>query len=61
MQYGVQAGRYCQGCEDYGQLFKRLGEVPHQSCVLMTSREKPKELTLLEGESLQFALYNWVV
>lgn len=52
MQRGVQAGRYCQGCEDYGQLFKRLGEVPHQSCVLLTSREKPKELALLEGEAL---------
>ncbi|PSB47423.1 hypothetical protein C7B80_09550 [Cyanosarcina cf. burmensis CCALA 770] len=52
MQCGVQTGRYCQGCEDYGQLFKRLGEVPHQSCVLLTSREKPKELALLEGEAL---------
>ncbi|MBW4667585.1 MAG: hypothetical protein KME60_09160 [Cyanomargarita calcarea GSE-NOS-MK-12-04C] len=47
---GGQAGQCRPGYEGYGQLLKRVGEVPHQSCVLLTSREKPKEITLLEGE-----------
>ncbi len=45
-----QAGRYCPGYEGYGQLLKCVGEVPHQSCVLLTSREKPKEIVSLEGD-----------
>jgi hypothetical protein len=49
---GSQAGQYRAGYEGYGQLLRSLGEVPHQSCVLLTSREKPKEIALLEGEQL---------
>ena len=29
-----------------------MGEVTHQSCLLLTSREKPKEIAALEGETL---------
>ena len=39
------AGIYHQGHEDYGQLLKRLGEERHRSCLLLTSREKPKEIS----------------
>ncbi len=46
------AGYYREGYEVYGELLKRVGEIPHQSCLLLTSREKPKEIALLEGESL---------
>jgi transcriptional regulator with XRE-family HTH domain len=46
------AGRYCNGYESYGELLKCIGEVPHQSCLVLTSREKPKEIRLLEGENL---------
>jgi transcriptional regulator with XRE-family HTH domain len=49
---GSQAGQYRSGYEEYGQLLRSLGEVPHQSCLLLTSREKPKEIALLEGEQL---------
>jgi WD40 repeat protein len=42
-------GHYRPGYEGYGQLLQRLGEVAHQSCVLLTSREKPKEVAYLEG------------
>ncbi|BAZ40679.1 WD-40 repeat protein [Calothrix sp. NIES-4101] len=45
-----QAGQYRPGYEGYGQLFKCVGEVPHQSCVLITSREKPREMIPLEGD-----------
>jgi WD40 repeat protein/ABC-type dipeptide/oligopeptide/nickel transport system ATPase subunit len=36
----------------YTELFRRIGESPHQSCLLLTSREKPEILTPLEGETL---------
>jgi hypothetical protein len=47
---GGQAGQCRPGYEGYGQLLKRLGEVPHISCVLFTSREKPREIVPLEGD-----------
>ena len=33
----------------YGRLIQRLAESAHQSCVLVTSREKPREISPLEG------------
>ncbi|MDZ8260748.1 MAG: NB-ARC domain-containing protein [Nostoc sp. ChiQUE01b] len=39
--------------EDYGHLFRALAEVLHQSCILLTSREKPREIALLTGERSQ--------
>lgn len=47
-----QLGIYQQGYEKYGEFFQRIGESDHQSCLLLTSREKPKEMIPLEGESL---------
>jgi hypothetical protein len=47
---GGGAGHCMEGYEGYGQLFKRIGEVSHQSCLLLTSREKPKDIVALEGE-----------
>lgn len=49
LQEGASLGRYRAGYEGYGELFKRIGEVLHQSCLLLTSREKIKEISLLEG------------
>jgi hypothetical protein len=49
---GDQSGRYQPGYENYGQLFQQLGETAHQSCVLLTSREKPQEVAALEAENL---------
>lgn len=46
-----QAGRYRPSFEGYGDLFRRIGETEHGSCLLLTSREKPKEFSRLEGES----------
>jgi len=34
----------------YGELFKQIGEASHQSCLILTSREKPKEVAILEGD-----------
>jgi hypothetical protein len=51
LQDGDRAGHYRKGYEEYGQLFRRVGEVPHQSCLLLTSREKPQEIAVLEGKT----------
>jgi len=47
-----QVGVYREGYEGYGELLKRVGESSHQSCLLITSREKPRELSAIEGEAL---------
>ncbi len=47
-----RAGKYREGYAGYGELLKRVGESTHQSCLVLTSREKLKEIALLEGETL---------
>ncbi len=44
--------QYRQGYEGYGQLFQVIGSTEHQSCLIITSREKPGEISLLEAEKL---------
>jgi WD40 repeat protein/transcriptional regulator with XRE-family HTH domain len=36
----------------YATLLQRVGEVMHQSCLLLTSREKPGEINLLEAKTM---------
>lgn len=50
-QAGKRAGSYQDGYEDYGTLLQRVGTSQHHSCLLLTSREKPKEVTRLAGKS----------
>ncbi|HEY9805149.1 MAG TPA: NB-ARC domain-containing protein, partial [Candidatus Obscuribacterales bacterium] len=49
---GELAGQYGPGYEPYGELLQQLGSVNHRSCLVLTSREKPKELASLEGKTL---------
>src|SRR5260221_13400181 len=51
LQPGRHAGHYREEYAAYGRLLQRVGEIQHQSCLLLTSREKPKEVALLEGKS----------
>ncbi|MBD2295586.1 NB-ARC domain-containing protein [Anabaena sphaerica FACHB-251] len=44
--------QYRPGYEGYGELIRRLGDSQHQSCLLITSREKPPEIAASEGEKL---------
>lgn len=44
-------GHYLPGFEGYGQLLKHLGEGRHQSTLVITSREKPKELIPLAANA----------
>ena len=48
LQEGDLAGRYRSGYAGYGQVLQRVGETAHQSCLMLTSREKPASLVLLE-------------
>lgn len=52
LQVGERAGQYQKGYESYGILLQRVGEVQHMSCLLLTSREKPREVVRLEGKTL---------
>lgn len=52
LQVGERAGQYQRGYEGYGILLQRVGEVQHMSCLLLTSREKPREVVRLEGKTL---------
>ncbi|MBW4676749.1 MAG: NACHT domain-containing protein [Desmonostoc geniculatum HA4340-LM1] len=49
LQIGNQSGQYREGYQGYSQLLSRVGESRHQSCLLITSREKPIEITTIEG------------
>ncbi len=46
---GDPEGSYLPGYAGYGRLIGRLAESVHQSCVLLTSRERPREIEALEG------------
>ena len=47
-----RVGKYRQGCEEYGELLTRIGATRHSSCLILTTREKPREIAALEGEKL---------
>src|SRR5947199_399288 len=46
---GEVLGHLRPGYEGYARLLRSLAETAHQSCLLLTSREKPAELRALEG------------
>ena len=45
-------GHYLDGYEGYGELLRRVGNERHDSCIVLTSREKPEEIAAFEGQSL---------
>ena len=51
MQAGRRVGQYREEYEGYGRLLQRVGEANHKSCLLLTSREKPKEIARIEGNT----------
>ena len=48
---GQLAGHYQPGYENYGTFFKQLAESSHNSCLILLSWEKPREIAALEGEN----------
>ena len=51
LQAGENAGQYRVGYEAYGHLFQLIGDTRHKSTLLITSREKPRLLGPLEGQT----------
>ncbi|GET41293.1 NB-ARC domain-containing protein [Microseira wollei] len=51
------AGQFEEKHQDYGKLLERLGE-RHQSCIVITSLEKTKEIAFAEGETLPVRSYQ---
>ncbi|NER36968.1 MAG: hypothetical protein F6J93_23865 [Oscillatoria sp. SIO1A7] len=52
LKSGDFAGHYREEYRDYGELLRRVAEESHQSCLVLTSSEKPREIAFLEGETL---------
>ncbi|MEG3903175.1 ATP-binding protein [Microcoleus sp. B4-C5] len=48
---GQLAGNYEPGYENYGAFFKQITESSHNSCLILLSWEKPREIAALEGEN----------
>ncbi|WP_341739543.1 ATP-binding protein [Microcoleus sp. CAWBG640] len=48
---GQLAGNYQPGYENYGTFFKQIAESSHNSCLILLSWEKPREIATLEGEN----------
>lgn len=54
------SGRYQLAYEGYGQLLRRIADECHQSCLVLTSREKPIGLAVKEGKTLPVrTLHLW--
>ena len=51
MQGGARVGQYRVGYEDYGKALTAIAQTRHQSCLLLTSREKSKVFASLEGKT----------
>jgi hypothetical protein len=48
---GQIAGEYLAEYKDYGKFFKQIATSSHQSCLILLSWEKPRDITTLEGEN----------
>ncbi|EDX87307.1 hypothetical protein S7335_5015 [Synechococcus sp. PCC 7335] len=47
-----QSGQYRAGYENYGNLLRQIGQTQHSSCLLITGREKPTDIGILESNRL---------
>ena len=52
LRSGEYSGSFRPEHEGYNELLKRVAQTSHSSCLVLTSRENPRELTALEGETL---------
>ncbi|WP_315791604.1 NB-ARC domain-containing protein [Fischerella sp. JS2] len=52
LQSGDRAGGYRQGYSGYSQLLQCIADTRHNSCLILTSREKPQGFATFEGENL---------
>ena len=52
------AGRYREGYQDYGQLFRQIGELNHQSCLVLTCSEKLRVIDLMADRNSPVRYYK---
>jgi AAA domain len=48
---GELAGNYAEEYREYRELFRRIWEMNHQSCVLLLTREEPSEFAVMLGNN----------
>ncbi len=48
---GNLSGEYREGFEEYQRFFQTVAQARHQSCLILTSREWPAELEMIEGKN----------
>jgi DNA polymerase III delta prime subunit len=48
---GELAGNYTEDFREYRELFRRIWETNHQSCILLLSREEPSEMAVMLGKN----------
>jgi len=58
MNSGELAGNYQSGCSSYGDFFKWVGESKHQSCLLLTSWEKPTGIAISQSKTKPIRILN---
>ena len=51
LQAGEARGHLRPGYEDYARLLQAVAQTAHQSCLVLTSRERPAALAALEGRT----------
>ena len=51
-------GQFREGYEGYGELIQHIGSTEHQSCLLLTSRECPRDLAPMAGDRLPVRLWS---
>ncbi|MGB3495849.1 MAG: AAA family ATPase [Elainellaceae cyanobacterium] len=49
LQEGQLAGQYREQYQGYGSLLRRIGSERHQSCLVIISREQPREIAAMAG------------
>jgi NB-ARC domain len=57
LENGHLAG-YREGYQDYGRLFKQVGELNHKSCLVLVSTEKMRSISLLETKNSPIRCYK---
>lgn len=55
---GQLAGKYREGYQEYGKLFRQVGESNHKSCLVLTSSEKSRGIAVLEGKTRPVRVYK---
>ncbi len=60
LKSGSLMGEYADGYDDYGTLLELVCSRPHASCLVLTSREKPKEVAHSEGMGVKTLVLSGV-